>query len=104
MKIYEHSNLQVTVVKEGHVYTISGEEQELATINFQDGPVKEIGINGIQNEPLIAILIDRITMLNTLFPCPENLLALKHLGEALEALEFRTKNRIARGVEDQNII
>lgn len=101
-EIYETKNSKVNVIKEGHVYEVviaSG----AVPINFQDGAVKEVGgRNGFQNEELLAILIDRMKFLNTAFPCTENQLAIFRLESALDALESRTANREARGVEGEN--
>lgn len=66
---------------------------------FQHGPVKD-GINGITNEVLLAILIDRMRgFQGGQFSCRENALALTKLEEAKHWLEARTKARVARGVE-----
>ncbi len=71
-------------------------------VNFQDGPVKEKGFNGWQNEHIVAMLIHRINILDSQFPCVENKMAILHLRDALESLHDRTKNRIKRGVKGEN--
>ena len=38
----------------------SFDDTSFAHINFQEGPVKESGINGCHNEDLLAIVIDRL--------------------------------------------
>lgn len=83
---------------DGHVYQIvSGTvSQEL---NFQLGPIKEAGVNGTQNEPIIAALVHRLNVLNKKFPCRENAIAITHLEAALLWLEKRTADRKNRGVE-----
>lgn len=98
-------------------------------IRFQNGPINEAGVNGISNEALLAILIDRMrgfqhgrkapiglqrtddssvmTDTNTDFDfntrgkyaSRENACALTHLEEALMWLQKRTRDRLARGVE-----
>jgi len=69
-------------------------------IKFQKGPVKEVGRNGIHNEDLIAICIDRLQgFQDGGFRCPENEEALLHLKQCLDALNRRTKARRMRGVE-----
>ena len=69
-------------------------------ILFQNGPIKEVGINGITHETLIAVVIDRLRSFQTgPFSCRENAIALTHLEEALMWLQRRTVNRIKRGVE-----
>lgn len=76
----------------------------LTKIDFQNGPIKENGVNGCQNEDLIAIIIDRLQGFQTgEFPCRENSIAITKLQEALMWLEKRTADRKARGVEGLNI-
>jgi hypothetical protein len=77
--------------------------QQLASIHFQNGPVKDFGVNGITQETLIAICIDRLRCFQTgPFANVENALALDYLGQALLALQARTRDRLARGVEGTN--
>lgn len=70
------------------------------TLSLQNGPIKEHGVNGWQNEMLIAVVIDRIKgYQETEFRCDSNALALVHLKQALVQLELRTAERVSRGVE-----
>ena len=72
----------------------------LATIRFQDGPIKEAGINGVMDENLIAIVIDRLRGFQSgKFSTRENAIALTKLEEALMWLKERTRGRESRGVE-----
>jgi hypothetical protein len=75
-------------------------------IYFQNGPIQEAGINGIQNEDLIAIIIDRLQGFQAYGPykCRENAIALTHLEDALHWLQHRTRQRIARGVEGTHTV
>jgi hypothetical protein len=110
MRIYtnEDGSLYANALNEGpgelngHLYHLhSG---ALATeLKFQQGPVGETGINGIQNEQLIAVLVHRLDVLNKTFPCRENSLAITKLEEAMLWLQKRTADRKARGVEGKNI-
>lgn len=69
-------------------------------INFQDGPIKEVGTNGVTQEVLLAVLIDRLRGFQTSkYACRENAIALTKLEEALHWLNARTAARVARGVE-----
>ena len=71
-------------------------------IVFQNGPIQEAGVNGITQEVLLAIVIDRLRNFQKgPFPSDENSIALIHCGVALDALKSRTRNRLARGVEGQ---
>jgi hypothetical protein len=69
-------------------------------INFQNGPILEAGFNGFTNEALLAVIIDRMRGFQSgQYKCRENALALTHLEEALMWLQYRTRARLARGVE-----
>lgn len=72
-------------------------------IDFQNGPIKEFGINGTTQEALLAIVIDRLRSFQAgPFSCRENAIALTHCEEALMWLQRRTVARIKRGVEGTN--
>lgn len=69
-------------------------------ISFQNGPIAEYGVNGITQEILLAIVIDRLrSFQNGPFSCRENALALTKCEEALHWLQSRTLERMRRGVE-----
>lgn len=73
------------------------------TVLFQNGPIKEAGVNGITQEALLAIVIDRLRSFQAgPFSCRENAIALTHCEEALMWLQRRTVARIKRGVEGTN--
>jgi hypothetical protein len=72
-------------------------------INFQNGPIQECGFNGLSNESLIAVVIDRMRSFQAgAFACRENAVALTKLEESLMWLQKRTRDRLARGVEGTN--
>lgn len=71
-----------------------------AELLFQKGPIKEAGVNGISDEALFAILIDRLQGFQKgQYSCRENACALTKLEESLMWLHKRTLNREQRGVE-----
>lgn len=73
-------------------------------ISFQNGPIKETGFNGLSNEALIAVVIDRLRgFQGGQYACRENALALTHFEEGLGWLMYRTRQRLVRGVEGTNI-
>ena len=77
----------------------------LNIIHFQEGPIDEVGINGVMNENLIVMVMDRLEHFqDSEYACEENELALKHLDLALEAMNKRTIDRIDRGVEGTHIV
>lgn len=66
---------------------------------FQDGAVREVGINGLQWQQLLVISLSILKKLNADFPCRENSITITKLEEALMWQEKRTQERIKRGVE-----
>lgn len=67
---------------------------------FQNGPITESGTNGITQEVLLAIVIDRLRCFQKgPYSCRENAIALTKLEEAQMWLHSRTRGRVARGVE-----
>ena len=93
-----------------NTYQIVGKEGaqfagQLAVIVFQDGPVKEAGVNGVFMEDLIDICIHRLTCFQTgPYACEENNQALVFLHAAKASLDKRTENRRMRGVEGTSAI
>lgn len=77
----------------------------IAYIDFQRGPVKENGINGVANEDLLLMVLARLEGFQMSdYRCPENQEAIYAITEALEALNRRHSLRTARGVEGTSII
>lgn len=69
-------------------------------IGFQNGPIKEAGVNGVTQEALMAIVIDRLRSFQAgPYSCKENSVALTHIETAMLWLQKRTRDRQARGVE-----
>ncbi len=72
----------------------------LCAIGFQNGPIKEVGTNGITQEALLAIVEDRLQGFQSgPYACRENAVALTKIQEAMMWLQKRTRDRLARGVE-----
>jgi hypothetical protein len=82
-----------------HFYIIRAGD-EFGRLEFQRGGILEAGINGITNESLLAVVIDRLEGFQSgNFACRENAIALTRIQEALMWLNKRTADRLARGVE-----
>lgn len=78
---------------------------ELCNIHFQEGPIKECGVNGVNNEDLINMVICRLNgFQNSEFNCRENALAITKLEEALLWLRKRTIRREQEGKEGTHIV
>jgi len=72
---------------------------------FQNGPIGEVGTNGITHEALLAVLIDRLRGFQAgAYACQENEQALVKLIEAQQWLQGRTRARVARGVEGSHAV
>lgn len=95
-------NTQGKDVPPGHSYSVLSCGMFATHLDFQCGPVKEVGVNGITNEALLAILIHRTRILNENFPSHLNDAAIKSMETALNLFESRTRDRVARGVEGEN--
>lgn len=75
----------------------------LCRINFQNGGVADVGRNGLHNEDLLRVVIHRLQCFQAgPFACSANQFALEYIQHGLEALEQRTAERKARGVEGQS--
>lgn len=89
-----------------HYYCVDVDGSEVAglDIHFQNGPIAEVGVNGVTQEVLLAIVADRLASFQAgPFACAENARALQHTEAALEALKSRTRERMTRGVEGRNV-
>jgi hypothetical protein len=76
----------------------------VGAVHFQEGPIKEAGVNGVCNEDLIAMVIARLESFNrSEFSCRENSMAITKLEEGLLWLRKRTMGREQRGVEGTHV-
>lgn len=69
------------------------------SFTLQNGPIKEVGVNGIQIDTIIETAKLIIEGRDKKFPCHENYMAISHLNEALYCLKMRKLSREQRGVE-----
>jgi hypothetical protein len=69
------------------------------SFTLQNGPIKEVGVNGCQVDTLIEAAKLIIEGLNAKFPCRENSMVITKLDEALMWSEKRKSDRIKREVE-----
>lgn len=71
----------------------------LASINFQKGPIAEVGINGVFMEDLLNIVANQLEQFQqSEYATRENAVALTKVQEALMWLKKRTEDRSIRGV------
>lgn len=84
-------------------YTLAS--KQLGKIDFQEGPILEVGTNGVQNIDLLAIVKNNLEHFQkSEFSCRENAIAITHIETAMAFLAKRTLERKQRGVEGKNII
>ena len=75
-------------------------KEDLLEVHFQEGPIKECGVNGVCNEDLIAMVICRLEHFQkSPFKCRENAVAITKLEESLMWLRKRTTIREMKGIE-----
>lgn len=73
-------------------------------LRFQEGDPNAVGVNGVTNEALLAVLMDRLEGFQSgPFKCEENEEALDHLKHAMAMLAFRSEKRILRNVDGQQV-
>lgn len=101
-----NDHIAITVVDEpgaggaNHEYEVDIDGKQAVRISFQNGPINEAGVNGITQEVLLAIVVDRLKSFQAgPFACRENALALTKIEEAQHWLQHRTRARMDRGVE-----
>jgi hypothetical protein len=92
-----------------HAYVLQwlgkDDEEWRLELKFQNGPIKEVGTNGITQEALLAILIDRLEgFQSSKYACLENAEALLCFQAAQKALHARTLKRLERGVEGTHTV
>lgn len=97
-------NKHITVVRhgQGETYVIGPPAGKLCRLHFQNGPVgaNGTGINGITNEALIAVVVDRLRFFQSgAYACEENQDAIDALFVALKSMAKRGKRREAKGIE-----
>ena len=80
-------------------------KEVVADIHFQEGPIKECGVNGVNNEDLVNMVICRLQHFQeSEFSCKENAMAINKFEEGLLWLRSRTMAREARGVEGTHTV
>ena len=89
-----------------HDFTVRRWEDSkvLAEIHFQQGPIRECGVNGVCNEDLLLMVVNRLRAFNQgEFSCRENSMAITKIEEAVMWLRKRTVDREMRGVEGTHL-
>ena len=92
-----------------HHYRVTCETEDsrsvYAELVFQNGPIAEVGVNGITHEVLLAVLADRLRGFQKgQYASRENAIALTHIEDAQNWLNRRTMGRMRRGVEGTHTV
>lgn len=83
-----------------YIVHLDGSDSVFELPPFQKGPLKEAGLNGISDEVLLAIVMDRLRGFQEgPYVSADNAAAIDYIGLAMKALQNRTASRQARGVE-----
>ena len=99
---YRISGYKRDHTEEGNETVLVDEETD---IHFQNGPIVEAGANGLTQEALLAICIDRLRSFQKgPYSCRDNACALTKMEEAQMWLQKRTLDRMRRGVEGKHIV
>ena len=69
---------------------------------IQDGPIKEVGLNGIQAVDMLEFCKQLFKSLDNAYPCQENKNTITNISKAIHWQEERTKDREARQVEGKS--
>lgn len=97
------------IIEIGHKYELPlfDDDSKKAVISFIHKAPDEKGEfvvyeDGITNEQLMEVLINRLSFLQGKMACAENVAALNLIQDALAILNLRTKHRKKQGVEGTN--
>lgn len=83
----------------------SPEKSTGTAILFQNGPIPEVGVNGVTHEALLSVVADRLRSFQKgPYACKANACALTHIEEAQHWLQQRTIERMRRGVEGTHTV
>lgn len=80
-------------------FVVFDHQRQTISFTIQNGPPKEVGINGCRVETILEVVGTIIEGLNGIVPCRENEQAITKIDEAIMWLGKRTADRRKRGVE-----
>lgn len=69
------------------------------SFKLQEGAINEVGLNGVQVDEVLHFTRTYLEVLNTSYPCDENVETIKAINNAIVWQKKRTKDRQVRGVE-----
>lgn len=87
---------EAQAVKDNPFIQVKGQEVKFI---IQDGPIKEVGVNGCQANDMLEYVGELFKSLNNAYECDENHITVNAINIALDAQKLRTKDREKRKVE-----
>lgn len=99
-----HHKYTIDVIRFGQTGDTPDELVERCTLNFQNGGLAEVGPNGITEQALLAVVLDRLRSFNDgPYRCRENSMMITKIEEALMWSGKRAADRAMRGVEGRRV-
>ena len=88
-----------------HHYSLKISNGPITQLNFQNGPIAEVGVNGITQEALLAVVLDRLRSFQKgPYACRENALTITKIEEGMLWLHSRTLARMRKGIEGTHTV
>jgi hypothetical protein len=107
-KVVHEKNFQFNAPHLFHVHSVQATNPEtsmVGIVHFQEGPINEVGVNGVSNEDLIHMVICRLEHFQqSQYSSRDNAIAITYLEDALLRLRKRTIGRENRGVEGTSVV
>jgi hypothetical protein len=76
----------------------------ITNVKFQKGGLADVGVNGLTDQALLAIVLDRMRGFQSgPYSCRDNAIAITKMEEALMWMGRRYADRATRGVEGQRV-
>ena len=84
-----------------HRFVVSDDYDKIVGIvEFQRGPKKESGVNGVTEQDLLAMVLTRLNAFQgSVYCCAQNSITIKAIETAMLALRDRTERRKLAGIE-----
>lgn len=96
-EIYRDSDGRTVEAFDDDRYIARSDNTSPVIIPFQTGYAPKCGVNGLYNEQLLMIVMDRLQLLEAKMPHHTNVLAIGTLKQTLRLLESRYTERTANG-------
>jgi hypothetical protein len=85
-----------------HNFIYVRKDKNSLSFTLQNGPIKEVGVNGCQIDDILVVAKELLNQLNENFSCIENKQAISCVNKAIYYLKMRKADRVNRKVEGYN--